>query len=317
MMLRFAFVMPLFGGLLFVDAFRSPWTIGAYLLLFARLLPSFILGMHVSYHRPWFRSKALNRAMPAFVGFFFGQTIGSYWAHHLAMHHPEDNAGEDLSSTRPFQRDNGWHLLIYMATFLVLGMPQLLVYFIKKGRTEIARRLFLQTAASWAIIGVLAYFDWAATLAVFVVPIVVARSGMMAGNWGQHAFCKEQGETTNTIGTTLLDTKHNRECFNNGYHALHHARQAMHWAELPAKYEELRPTYAAEEAMVFRGVGTFQAITFALILGRYEWLEQRLERFEGDERTPEERIAWMRDKVRPFPRVPVTEPAETSVSLAA
>src|SRR5690606_31042219 len=132
----------------------------------------------------------------------------------------------------------------------------------------------------------------------------VVRTAMMAGNWGQHAFCKEAGESTHTIGTTLLDTKHNRECFNNGYHALHHARQAMHWSELPREYERLEATYAVEEAMVFRGVKTFQVITFALVTGRYAWLEQRLVRYPGDERSAAERIAWMRDKVRAFPRQP-------------
>ncbi len=310
LILRMAIGMPIAAGLMYVDRFRSGWTIAAYLLLFLRFVDAFILAMHVQLHRPWFHNKTLNKVVPNFVGFFFGQTVWSYWAHHLAMHHPEDNEHEDLSSTLPFNRDSGAHLGLYLGTFMFVGMPLLITYFVRRKRYDIARRIVGGALLSWAIIGALAYLDWQATLVVFVVPIAAARFLMMLGNWGQHAFIKPGGDDAHTLGTTLLNTHHNRRCFNNGYHALHHARQAMHWAELPDYYGARLDEYLRNGAMVFDGVPSFQAVTLALVMGRYGWLEARLLRAPGDTRSSVERIEMLRALTRAIP-APV-EVAEAS-----
>ena len=300
MMLRMALATTLGAILLFIPGVKSSWSVGLYLMLVFSTMASFILGMHAHYHRLWFKSRFLNKLMPSYIGFFYGMSFGTYWAHHLAMHHPEDNGDADLSSTQPYQRDHAGHLGLYLLIYLIIGIPQLIVYFFKKGRPEIAWKVILGEAATWAILGSLALYDWQATLLVFIVPLCVARFMMMLGNWGQHAFVRPQGDNKYTSGTTLLRTGHNRRCFNNGYHALHHARQALHWSLMPAEFEKERAEYAKAGAAVFEGVPTFQVITMALILRRYAWLETRLVRFEGDERSAAERITWMRGRTRPL-----------------
>ena len=122
LMMRLGIAAPLAAALLFVPGVRSVWTVGAYYLLIFGMMDSYILGMHMHYHRNWFKNKKVNGIMPNFVGFFFGQTLLTYWAHHLAMHHPEDNDMTDLSTTQPFQRDSLAHLLFYQLSFVTIGI---------------------------------------------------------------------------------------------------------------------------------------------------------------------------------------------------
>lgn len=280
------------------------WAIAVYLAFVLLFLDRFILGMHVHLHRNWFHNRALNKAMPNVLGVFFGQSLFTYWAHHLAMHHPEDNEGSDLSTTQPFRRDSAWQLTRYLASFVTVGIPQLVLYFFKKGRPEIGRLVILGELATWTLVAALAVISWQAAIVVFVLPIVAARFLMMLGNWGQHAFVQPGGDGVHTLGTTLLNTSHNQRCFNNGYHALHHARQAMHWSAMPAAFEELHGEYSAAGSVVFDGVPNFQTVSLALVFGRYAYLERHLVRFRGDERSIADRIEWLRERTAPHPAPP-------------
>ena len=106
---------------------RFPWWVGALYLaaLFLTFVDRFVLMLHNTSHRPLFRSRyrALNHYIPWVLGPFLGQAPESYFAHHIGMHHPENNLEADLSSTMGFQRDNPWHFLCYLSRFLFGGSP--------------------------------------------------------------------------------------------------------------------------------------------------------------------------------------------------
>src|SRR5215471_16618815 len=76
------------------------------LLMFALLIDRFTLMLHCTSHRPLFNKhyRFLNNVIPWLVGPFFGQTPGTYFSHHLGMHHREENLGADLSSTMRYRR---------------------------------------------------------------------------------------------------------------------------------------------------------------------------------------------------------------------
>ncbi len=295
-----AVFLPVSAVIQYVDAWRSPWTLAVHLLVVLAMMDRFILGMHVHVHRPWFRVRLLNRMIPNFVGLFFGQTIGTYFAHHVAMHHPEDNGARDLSSTRAYRRDHLGDLARYVGRFLLVGVFELIAYFRRRGRPEIARRVALGELATWAAIGLALWVDVTATLFVFVLPILIARTMMMIGNWGQHAFLNPRRGDAWGSATNIIDSRHNRRCFNNGHHILHHLRPALHWSELPAHFEAERERYATHEAVVFARIPSFQLLSLALVTRRWAWLESKLLRFEGDVRSPEERIAFLQARARPL-----------------
>ena len=98
----------------------------------------------------------------------------------------------------------------------------------------------------------LAFVNWRATLVVFVVPFVVTRFAMMAGNWGQHAFIDAASpENCYRNSITCINSGYNRRCFNDGYHIGHHIKQTRHWTEMPEDFLDNVAKYDAERAIVF------------------------------------------------------------------
>ena len=88
-----------------------------YLAAWAWIVPSVVLMLHNTMHRPFFRRpRWLNRVHVYAMSFFFGIPTG-YAEHHLGMHHVEDNMPGDLSSTMRYRRDSFPHFLVYFGRF--------------------------------------------------------------------------------------------------------------------------------------------------------------------------------------------------------
>jgi fatty acid desaturase len=219
----------------------------------------------------------------------------------MGMHHREENLAGDLSSTMRFQRNRFDHWLRYYLRFMLFGLPELCVYFIRGRRYKLLGRILVGEGLYYlaVILGV-----WLAplpTLFVFVVPLVVIRALMMAGNWAQHAFiCQERPEDPYRASITSINTRYNRRCFNDGYHILHHVKPRCHWTEHPVEFEKALSEYAARDAIVFDGLDYFQ-IWLCLMLGRWGTLADRFVRLDGaPTRTRDEVIALLKTRVLAF-----------------
>ncbi len=241
-------------ALFFVDV---PWRFVApvyWLLLFGLFVDRFTLMLHCTSHRPLFKKshRALNHLIPWVVGPFFGQTPNTYFAHHLGMHHREENLADDLSSTMRFRRDRIDHWLRYFFRFLLVGLFELEIYFYRRQQWKLFRRVLLGEGAYWLALILLAAWRPLPTLVVFVVPLVSIRALMMMGNWAQHSFVRaESPENPYYSSITCINTRYNRRCFNDGYHVLHHVKPACHWTEHPAEFERALADYARHDAIVF------------------------------------------------------------------
>ena len=112
-------------------------------------------------------------------------------------------------------------------------------------------------------------------MCVFVLPFVITRFAMMAGNWAQHAFV-DAGSPENCYrnSITCINSSYNRRCFNDGYHIGHHIKQTRHWTEMPEDFRRNVRKYDEEKALVFEGVDFF-VVWLWLMLGRYDWLARR------------------------------------------
>ncbi len=261
----------------------------------------FILMLHCTSHRMLFRDKRLNLVIPWVVGPFFGQTPETYYAHHMAMHHPENNLHTDLSTTMPYQRDSlaGW--LHYFISFLLTGLTRLAMYHHKHGNKRFFNRMLVGELGFWLMCVGLSAVNWQATLVVFVIPVVAIRLLMMAGNWGQHAFvaaADPQNPYHNSI--TCIHTRYNRRCFNDGYHILHHLRPATHYTEYPVEFEDNKAEYGRQDAIVFEGIDFFQVWLY-LMLGRWAWLAKAFVRLPGaPDRTDVEAIGFLKSRLAPI-----------------
>jgi len=133
---------------------------------------------------------------------------------------------------------------------------------------------------------------------VLVLPFVITRFAMMAGNWAQHAFIDAAAPGNcyrNSI--TCINSSYNRRCFNDGYHIGHHLKSTRHWTEMPVEFAGNVETYAAERAIVFEGLDFF-GVWLLLMLRRYDSLARRMVALGDASPSLEERIALLRSRTQ-------------------
>lgn len=187
---------------------------------------TFTAVLHNTSHRPLFKPHlgALNLVIPYVMAPFLGQTWNTYYFHHCKHHHVEDNGPDDLSSTAIYQRDSALHFAIYFLRFLLCVQVELTMYFVKRRQYGNAAKMLGGELSSLAAFCALTWWRPLPGLAVFIVPLLVMRFGMMAANWGQHAFVRP---------LTIVDASYNTVAFNDGYHLSHHHNPLRHWSEHP------------------------------------------------------------------------------------
>lgn len=272
-------------------------------LLFGGLMDRFTLMLHCTSHRMLFKPeyRSLNQIIPWFLAPFFGQTPNTYFAHHMGMHHREENLKDDLSSTMRFKRDRLDHWLRYYFRFLFIGLFELSIYFYRRKNWKLFGRVIAGEGLYWGALALLAFVNPIATLAVFVFPLLAIRTLMMMGNWTQHSFvCRNEPENPYRSSITCINTRYNRRCFNDGYHILHHVKPRCHWTEHPIEFERALPEYAKHDAIVFDGIDYFE-IWLCLMFGRWSRLESKFVRLEGaPARSKDEAIAFLRERVLPI-----------------
>ncbi len=294
-----------FAFFLFYTDHISWWMPIVYLALcIGYFLGPFILMLHNTSHRPLFKSKYkfMNNFIPWCIGIFYGESPETYYAHHLGMHHMENNMENDLSSTLKYDRDNVLHFHHYFFTFFFAGLIQLWNYFTKRQRFRIRNIMTFGEFSFLLLCAVTLYFNWQASLIVFVIPFIVARYGMMAGNWAQHSFVDAQDPENNYKNSiTCINAAYNQKCFNDGYHIGHHLKDNRHWTDMPRDFRDNIDKYAANDAVVFRKLDFF-VIWFLLMIKNYKALADNFVQLDSNKpRTQEEIIAFLKTRTRRVP----------------
>ncbi|MFY7787287.1 MAG: fatty acid desaturase family protein [Thermoflexibacteraceae bacterium] len=297
------FVLPFPVYFYWADSFAW-WLVAIYYVWqLAFFTGPYILMLHNTSHRAFFKKEYnfLNYVNTWVLGIFFGETPESYYAHHIGMHHIENNLPDDHSSTMKYQRDSFLHFLHYYFSFIILGISQLYQYLTLKKRFKIRNAFASGEFAFWVLCAGLCYLNLAATLATFVIPVFLTRFLMMAGNWGQHAFIDPQTPENNYRNSiTCINSRYNQMCFNDGYHIGHHNRPAMHWTEMPVEFQKNVQKYAEEKALVFEKLDFF-AVWLLLMLKRYDWLASFYVQLNPEKPLSKEQIiALMKERTKQF-----------------
>jgi hypothetical protein len=259
--------------------------------------------LHNTSHRKLFRSEwsFFNHYIPMVLGPLFGQSPGTYYAHHVGMHHPENNLEDDLSSTMHYQRDSMIDFLRYYGRFMYRGGYDLISYFYAHKRPKLGRQAFFGELSWFVLVGLCLLVSWRATLVVLVVPFVVIRFLMMAGNWGQHAFIDAATpENCYRNSITCINSAYNRRAFNDGYHIGHHLSATRHWTEMPGDFLANRQKYIDERAIVFHTVDFF-LVWLLLMLKRYDWLTRYYVSLDGRQWDRDELVAHLRTRTQRIP----------------
>lgn len=276
----------------------------------------FGLMLHCTSHRALFKKEYdfLNHYLPWIIAPLFGHSPETYYAHHIGMHHAENNLEDDESSTMPYKRDSLSGFLHYFGVFLFSGIYHLAMYFVKKKR----KRLFMR-AVRGEIVFILAcvllcFINWPATLVVFIIPFVLFRLVAMIGNWAQHAFIAADdpgNDYKNSI--TCINTNYNHKCWNDGYHISHHEKMSMHWTEHPVYFQQTLDRYIDNNAIVFDGIHFLHVFVW-LMRKRYDLLARHFVNLGNRFSTDEEVIAFLKSRTE---KVPFESVSAAAVANAA
>ncbi len=290
-----------FAIILFIPGLFHWWLIPIYYALnFGYFTGPFVLMLHLTSHRPLFKKEygALNYVIPWVIGPFFGETPESYFAHHLGMHHAEENMPSDHSSTMKHQRDSFKDFLNYYFTFIFFGIYDLAVYLKSKKRDKIRTKFLVGEFSFWVMAIALMFFNPLTTLFVFVIPVFVVRFLMMAGNWGQHAFVDRNDPNNNyTSAINCVNTRYNKTCFNDGYHIVHHLKPAMHFLDLPGEFLKNTNKYTKENSIIFKKLDFF-SVWFFLMCKRYDILAKNMVIVNPNITTQEQAIELLKERTR-------------------
>lgn len=270
------FLLPI--SILLYTSLLSSWAWWLLVLVYAGLIIYYVgpytLMLHNTSHRTFFKRKYRlgNYYIPWILGPVLGQSPETYFSHHIGMHHAENNLHSDKSSTMKYQRDSALDFLKYSGSFLLIGVPELVVYFQKKQFWKFVKMIVRGETIFILVIILLSFVSLKATFFVFLLPTLLVRFFMMAGNWGQHAFVDpETPENNYRNSITCVNSAYNKKCFNDGYHIGHHLRPHMHWTEMPCDFLKNKLKYADEKAIVYEGLD-FHMVWVFLMFKRYDIL---------------------------------------------
>jgi fatty acid desaturase len=277
------------------------------------------LMLHAVGHRSIFLRKHLwiQKYIPWVLGPFLGHTPTSFAAHHMWMHHAENNMHADSSCTLAYVRDNPVHFFHYFLRFFLLGQVHLVWYLWLRGRTVTAMK-FVAGEVSWFVLVAAAlWLNWAAALVVFVLPMLMMRFLLMAGNWAQHAFVDlDDPDNAFKNSSNLTNTWYNHVAYNDGYHIVHHLKPAMHWTDMAKYYEDNQQDFIEADSVVFDGLMDNLWLWGLLMTHRHDTLAHHLVDFRG--RSHDEKVAFLKGLTRPTQgRVPGIFEFETAESVKA
>ncbi|MGZ3689553.1 MAG: fatty acid desaturase family protein [Bdellovibrionota bacterium] len=294
---------PAFAAFLFLEKGFHWWHGAIYLgVIYGVFFSPVILMLHNTSHRAFFKSEYrwMKALIPWLVAPFVGSTPETYFAHHIGMHHVEDNLPPDLSSTMKYRRDGILDFLHYYFTFMLIGLFQLTRYFQSKKRWKFVRNLLAGELTYFAVAIFLTTLNWRAAVTVFWLPLVMTRFFMMAGNWAQHAFIDQDSPSNNYRNSiTAVNSRFNQVAFNDGYHIGHHLKSSMHWTDMPVEFQKNAEAYVRERAIVFEGLD-WGVIWFLLMTHSYRTLAKHVISPTGQPLNLDEVEALLRSRTAPF-----------------
>lgn len=264
---------------------------------------SFILALHYSTHSPVFVRKwnGLRHLNSSIFCNFFGIPLWCYYAHHVAMHHDENNLmPHDVSSTMPYKRNSRsdhWRYILRYIFFIWFELPY---HLIKKGDASVGIRCAVGALIFVSGIVWLVALKPMATLFVFIFPALILSFALMEGNWKQHIFVDPEDPDNPYKSTyTCINTSTNALNFNDGYHVEHHLNPNVPWYVLPEYFQKHLGNYADHDGFVFSGIGS-GGVGRLVLAGKLDVLADHYVNVGQVKRTREELISEFKRRLQPI-----------------
>lgn len=270
----------------------------------------FGLAFHCMCHRMIFKKQYqwMHKYVTWIVCPFFGHTPETYFGHHIMMHHVENNMEDDASSTLKYQRDNPWHFLQYLGHFLAMGFIDTFNYLFR--RTQ--RKIYMQFSAgeiTWFIFCIaMCFVNFKATMMIFIAPVIYGRFIMMLGNWTQHAFIDKSDPEGHFSGVyNCINNVYNQNCWNDGYHSIHHLNPALHYTEIPGVFMKNIENFKKNKTFIFDGIH-YLHIFYYIMFKKYDKLVENMVNIDNTFASDEEARALVIERLKPITVVHDVQP---------
>ncbi|HEX5111443.1 MAG TPA: fatty acid desaturase [Saprospiraceae bacterium] len=264
----------------------------------------FGLMFHCMCHRPLFKKDYswLHTYVTWVIAPIFGNTPETYFAHHIVMHHVENNMEEDASSTLHYQRDNPVHFLKYFLRFITMGFVDTFMYLFHRKRKKVYMRMTEGEVVYILFCIAMCFVNFRAAMMVLIVPVIYARFIMMLGNWTQHSFIDKSDPDGHFSSVyNCINNVYNRNCWNDGYHSIHHLNPALHYTDIPKTFLKNKENFVKHKTFIFDGIHYLHI--FIYLMGkRYDKLADNLVNIDNTFSSKEEAMALLKARVQPvFP----------------
>jgi hypothetical protein len=235
----------------------------------------FVLGIHYSSHKRIFAARFafLDHWVHTVLSPLIGFPSNAYLAHHVLMHHKEDNAlWYDASSTMPFQRDSWFHLLLYIVRYIALIQFELPVALMLRGRYR-ATGVMLAGYGTWFAVTWYGMKVMPFTAGYgLLVPFVFLSVAAMRGNNLQHIFVSpDEPDCDFKLCYDIVNDPSNCGKFLDSFHVEHHVSPATHWSDLPQKFIEFLPRHRDRDSFIFDSVHP-DTVSWYVMTGQLERL---------------------------------------------
>jgi fatty acid desaturase len=200
---------------------------------------------HNHTHRRMWRWGWLNAATDLHLSLVQGVPTFVFRPAHIADHHRHNHGPEDTTRTYRWGGHHNTLLGYLLHPFFAFGslLPSLLRH--AGGQFRTGRLMPLtQVVAVLGLWTTLTALDARAFVFIALLPQLVAGHWLLGANYLQHAGCRPGAGPEAATDGTFQHARNftglmNLVWFNIGYHAAHHHRPGVHWADLPSLHAEL------------------------------------------------------------------------------
>ena len=161
-------------------------------------------------------------------------------------------------------------------------------------------RLTAGEVAFIAFCMVMCFVNFKATMMIFIVPVIYARFIMMMGNWTQHSFINREDPDCHFSSVfNCINNVYNQNCWNDGYHSIHHLNPGLHYTEIPSVFMKNKENFVKHKTFIFDGIH-YLHIFYWLMTKQYDKLADNLVNIDNTFVSKEEAIALLKERVHPI-----------------
>lgn len=210
---------------------------------------------HHHQHYKFFSHAWANRLIELIMGLHTG-IIGEAWVlHHTLGHHL--NYLDQTKDESAWKTPSGRVMSYFEYTFRVGILAYPLALEVGKRHPKSRNRLIQNFLMTVAVLGLLAWVNWAYTLIIFVIPMIILFFVTISATYNHHSGLDTENPYEATYNIT--DNVYNFLTCNLGYHTAHHVQCGKHWSELPQFHAEIQDKIPAH---LYRDAGfPFSVIT--------------------------------------------------------